>query len=345
MRSEEGEPEINAHAIRRSHIDFVHTQHPHDATQLRELMFWQILSWIGAATLRGLQASKGEEAGNLLPSFPRGHTVHYIVTEDEANDALMHVRTGPVGFDTEYTKRRPTPEEAIIIKTFPPSSAARKYAMLGWQIIELQTVEPFPVAWNNIGVRLIQLARGDDAWVLDMWKIKAFPLELRRILLSPEIIKTGVGLNSDVLVLWEDLRTEAMALVDGGLMAKLLLAEKYPKAAYGNLSLKTSVEEVLGFTMNKSLADSNWSAEELSEEQKEYAALDAVASLRLYDKLKEALPKRSVEIDADIPAAWYTFNTKRGEQTRVKRAADGSEIPWKLSDCTWYSGGKFQGYP
>jgi hypothetical protein len=73
--------------------------------------------------------------------------------------------------------------------------------------------------------------------------------------------------------------------------------------------------------------------------------LDAVASLRLYEALVPALHIRSADINAPIPMAWYSFNSKLGEPTRKKLAHDGREIPWKTSDCTWYAGGKFVGYP
>jgi hypothetical protein len=134
--------------------------------------------------------------------------------------------------------------------------------MVGWQIVEFRTKSPFPVAWDNIGLRLIQIAHGKVVWVLDMWKIKgklnnneakqanaphiAFPVELLRIFHAVDIPKAGVGVTKDLTIIWDDLRTEMKTLVDVGMMAKLLLAEKYPKTSYGNLSLKTSVEEVLG---------------------------------------------------------------------------------------------------
>lgn len=70
-----------------------------------------------------------------------------------------------------------------------------------------------------------------------------------------------------------------------------------------------------------------------------------MASLRLYEVLTGALTERSAEIESDIPSAWYSFNTKYGKPTRVKLGKDGTEIMWKTSDCTWYGGGRFLGYP
>ncbi|KAJ6527486.1 ribonuclease H-like domain-containing protein [Mycena capillaripes] len=246
----------------------------------------------------------------------------YITTETHANNVLRKkIVAGRVGFDTEYTDRRPTKEEQYILDALPAGSAARKSATIGWQSIKLKSSTGFhsPAA--------------------------AFPPELKRILLASDISNVGVGILRDILVLWDDLRTKARHLVDAGLVSKLLLAEKYPKVSYGNLSLKTSVADVLGFEIKKDLDESDWSSDKLTKEQKHYTALDAVASLYLHDVLVPALEARCTEIQTDIPAAWFTFNTRHGEPTRMKRAADGAEVVWKPRDCTWYVTGKFQGYP
>ncbi|KAJ7143097.1 ribonuclease H-like domain-containing protein [Mycena crocata] len=221
----------------------------------------------------------------------------------------------------------------------------RKAAILGWQIVELKRNPNFHVAWNNIGLRVVQLSQNDVSWVLDMWRIQAFPIELIRILESDDIAKLGAGLIKDISVIWDDLRFEMRNLVDVGFMARLLLAQKWPKISYSNLALQTCVEELLGFTFPKDMAQSNWGAEELTNAQISYAAQDAVACARLYRLLVPALDKKSRDDDVSIPSAWYTFNTKAGEPTRRKRAVDGTEVMWKQSDCTWYSGGRFVGYP
>ncbi|KAJ7934483.1 ribonuclease H-like domain-containing protein [Mycena leptocephala] len=260
-------------------------------------------------------------------AFPTPQSVYYITTEFQANEALRPITTGPIGFDTEYTKRRPTLEEELISDAIS-AGATRKTAILGWQIVELETNQ-FSVAWNNIGLRTIQLAKGNEAWVLDMWKIKAFPTELRRILTSPDIAKVGVGLtSSNIGVIWDDLRTEMKMLVDAGLMAKLYLVEKHEKG-----------EELLGYNIKNEESASEWAADELSAEQKNYTAIDAAASLRLYEYLALALKRRNKEIDSAIPRAWYTFSTKMGEPTRLKRGPDGAEMVWRTSDCTWDSTG------
>lgn len=66
-----------------------------------------------------------------------------------------------------------------------------------------------------------------------------------------------MGLIKDIAVIWDDLRFEMRNLVDVGMMAKLLLAETHGKGGYSNLSLKTCVEEVLGYTIDKNLQQSD----------------------------------------------------------------------------------------
>ncbi|KAJ6477495.1 hypothetical protein DFH09DRAFT_1293007 [Mycena vulgaris] len=69
------------------------------------------------------------------------------------------------------------------------------------------------------------------------------------------------------MVIWDDVRIEMKNLVDIGMMGKLLLSEKYPQRAYGNLALKTCVEEILRFELSTELTTSNWKAKKLTDAQ------------------------------------------------------------------------------
>ncbi|KAJ7907075.1 hypothetical protein B0H13DRAFT_1879901 [Mycena leptocephala] len=131
------------------------------------------------------------------------------------------------------------------------------------------------------------------------------------------------------------MRMEMRNVADAGMMARLLLAEKHPKQAYSNLSLETSVEEALGFSIEKDLAQSDWSAKQLTRNRlNANAARDAVASLHLYQILKVRLEDEREEIGTAIPEGWYTFNSRLGDPMRTRLAADGTEVIWKPSDCT-----------
>ncbi|KAJ7910038.1 ribonuclease H-like domain-containing protein [Mycena leptocephala] len=242
------------------------------------------------------------EETNKLPLFC---TVLYITSKSEADDALGHIRDGEVGFDTEFADRGPTREERAILKALS-TGANKKTALLGWQIVEL-SMHHHP--WRHgMGSRYVKNQR---------------------------VPKAGVGILKDISVVWDDMRMEMCNVADTGMMARLLLAEKLPKQAYSNLSLKTSVEEVLGFSIEKDLAQSDWSATQLTKEQIEYAARDAIASLHLYQILKVRLEDKREELSTAIPEGWYTFNSRLGDPTCTRLAADGTEVIWKLSDCTW----------
>lgn len=104
--------------------------------------------------------------------FPLKYTTIYITTEWQANKCLEHIVAGDVGFDTEFTKRRPTVEEGYIENHLSTGGlGGKRTMMLGWQLVELRS-GIFSVAWDNIGLRLVQIAHEQTAWVLDMWKIR-----------------------------------------------------------------------------------------------------------------------------------------------------------------------------
>ncbi|KAJ7629543.1 hypothetical protein B0H17DRAFT_1218193 [Mycena rosella] len=209
--------------------------------------------------------------GLTMQAFPRKHTLVRVHTERHANEVLKAIQDGDIGFDTEFTDSRPTAEKNLIDNRLGKGTAAHKSAILEWQIVELGMHKVFPVACNNIGLCLVHIARDDNVWVLDMWKIGAIPKELKRILYYSD--QAFTGLIKDVTVIWDDLCIEMRNLADVGMMTKLVLAEKYPKMAYGNLMLKTSAEDILELDLPKDLSASDWSSNTLTGEQEFIAAI------------------------------------------------------------------------
>ncbi|KAJ7239908.1 ribonuclease H-like domain-containing protein [Mycena rebaudengoi] len=278
-----------------------------------------------------------------LPPFPRDSDVQYLTTETETNAALATIVDGVIGFDTEFMARTPGDDEDVLNTKFSSNSSARKAALLGWQLIELNRDVSFEIQWDLIGLCVVQIARGDTAWVVNILLMQAFPKELRRILTSPAIIKTGVGITNDIAVMWNDARLELKNLVDAGMMARLLLCRKYSESSYSNLSMQIACAEVLGVYVNKDQRLSDWNGE-LDHEQIHYAAVDAMASLRLYDKLLTELGLFEHQLGQTISVGWYTFNSTHGEATRTKKTIRGEEVPWATKDCPWFFGNKFQQY-
>ncbi|KAJ7773146.1 hypothetical protein B0H16DRAFT_1714050 [Mycena metata] len=243
------------------------------------------------------------------PFFPQNFAVHYLVTEGAVNSALSSIVDGIVGFDTEFVKRLPTREEKIIDEAIDLVGGSRKSAVLCWQMIELKTRTPFPYAWDTMGLCIVQIARGNTVWVINLRAVRGFPKELRRVLSSPRITKVGVGLLSDIQVVWNDLRTELQSLVDCGMMARLLLCEEFPDAPYSNMSMEDCAVRFLGFRVDKGEQVSDWSAT-LSEEQVRYAATDAIVALRLYERLDVEIDLKASRISRDIPIGWYSFDSR-----------------------------------
>ncbi len=87
------------------------------------------------------------------------------------NRALHGITDGVVGFDTEFVARKLTPEDDFIDSVLAKVGGGRRSVVAVLQAKELQRSR-FGVAWNNIGLCVVQLARGDDVWVINLTKIK-----------------------------------------------------------------------------------------------------------------------------------------------------------------------------
>ncbi|KAJ6471792.1 ribonuclease H-like domain-containing protein [Mycena vitilis] len=279
--------------------------------------------------------------------YPTLHNVHYLTSEQAVNDVLKAVRDGVIGFDTEFMGRTQTDEESFIEELFSNVPGNKRSAIVAWHAAKLARDEAFEILWDNVGICIVQIARGEDVWLLNLNRIRALPAELSRILSSDNIVKVGVGISTDLPVLWLDLGCDLNNVVDCGLMAKLYFCEEYASTPYSNLSLLQSTSDVLGFIVAKDLQKSNWKGDkngDISDEQRKYAAIDAHAALHIYEKLLPALEWKALKLDVTIPDAWYRFNGRSGFTVRRKLTHKNRHAPWSTADCTWYYGGKFQGY-
>ncbi|KAJ7204280.1 ribonuclease H-like domain-containing protein [Mycena rebaudengoi] len=291
------------------------------------------------------QKTAPPEPKKSLEPFPTDFEIIYLTSESAVDAALISILDGVVGFDTEYRPRIHTREERIIDDLINKIGGSRKSAILAWQVIEMKTNRRFPYAWSNIGLCTVQIARDNQVWVINIRAMKgkqvqlgshlliispAFPAELRRILTSKDILKVGVGLLSDIPVVWNDLRSELQGLVDAGMMAKLLLAEKFEDTPYGNLSMEVCGAEILNYDIDKGPRTSDWT-QELDDMQVQLdAAIDAMASLQLYENLLPALARKADELRQPIPRDWYSFNSQMGEPTRIQLTTRKIEVPWSV---------------
>ncbi|KAJ7021219.1 ribonuclease H-like domain-containing protein [Mycena alexandri] len=234
-------------------------------------------------------------------------TVIYLTTEVQANEELASITEGVVGFDTEFVKRVLYGDEEIIDGLPIMGASAKKTARLAIQVLESR-LATFSIRWDNTGICLVQIARGDKIWVLNMNRIRAFPTELRRIIESPNISLAGAGIISDGAVIWEDLRCNARSLVDVGLMARLAAVENHQEEPFSNLGLEVAMLEVMDIVIDKTFQKNvNWKAEP-NKAHLLYAAIDTAASLRLYEDLAPEMKEEEEDLETTFSPEWYTFN-------------------------------------
>ncbi|KAJ7041714.1 hypothetical protein C8F04DRAFT_1176807 [Mycena alexandri] len=257
-----------------------------------------------------------------------------------ANEILTGIEKGVVGFDTEFTKRIPSSTDQIILDMEAPSPTAKKAAKAILQYLELVSEKGYQTDWEKAGLCTIQIAT-------------ALPVELKRILESPEILLAGAGLLSDTTVIWEDLHIDMKQLTDVGLMTRLWKPEARDEEGFQHLALDSATKDVLQITIDKSKQSLiDWRKEPSESDitckrETNYhtdAAIDTAVSLRLFEFLSPALVKKEQAMGKQIPASWYTYNMTEGEPTRINRSHKGAVIPWSFRDCTWWMANKFKGY-
>ncbi|KAJ7474966.1 hypothetical protein FB451DRAFT_1174379 [Mycena latifolia] len=105
-----------------------------------------------------------------------------------------------------------------------------------WQGIQwLESKKPgFCINWDAIGLCLAQMAQNVAIWILDMNKIRA-----------------SAGIQSDAIVIWEDLRTDMRNMADICLMARLYNVKNHQNERFGHLVFNIAASEILDVTIEK----------------------------------------------------------------------------------------------
>ena len=127
-------------------------------------------------------------------------------------------------------------------------------------------------------VSLIQLATEDTCFLFRVNMID-FPKPLTDLLSDPAVTKVGLSLRDD----FQSMRRR-IAITPQGFVDLQSLAPEY--------QIKDcSLQKMYAILFNKKISKrqrlTNWDAEALTENQQQYAALDAWACLKIYAKLKE----------------------------------------------------------
>ena len=139
--------------------------------------------------------------------------------------------------------------------------------------------EYYPPAWMQLGteskVFLVRIGKTLERPLIDF-------------LANDAIKKVGVAIRDDIKELQKLTSFEAQGFIDLGDIARSLGIENY--------GLRNLAGRILNIRISKREQRSNWGRDHLTPEQKMYAAIDAWASLKIYEKLHTAGYLNSVEI-------------------------------------------------
>ena len=136
-------------------------------------------------------------------------------------------------------------------------------------------------------VALIQLATEETTYLFRI-NCMGFPPSLKKLFENPAVTKIGLSLKDDFAALRRLGLSRFEAFIElQNLVQKFHITNQALRGIYGVL---------FGKRISKSQRLTNWEAPELSEAQKEYAALDAWACLRIYIHLmKYGVTRNAIE--------------------------------------------------
>jgi len=241
------------------------------------------------------------------------------------------------GNDTERPPRRPrTPPPPIVYSWKEKNPRANLFYLrdasqtdLILATLNLQGPLGLDIEWKPIFVKsarenpvaLLQLANAERVLLIQLSCMQSFPAKLRELLEDPDIVKTGVGIQGDVLKLYNDFGVSTRSCIALPLLARSVDNARW-KGRYNDpigLARLTAYYEDRNLLKGK-ITRSNWEANPLSELQQEYAANDAHAGYVLYVRLLamlHAMPKGKVP-----KPSYYSFDAIRG------RLCEPSGIMW-----------------
>lgn len=130
----------------------------------------------------------------------------------------------------------------------------------------------------NYNVALMQLSSADECYLFRLNKI-GLPDSLKALLEDKDITKVGLSIHDDFRNLHKTHEFEPQGFIE--------LQEFVTQWNIIDKSLTKLYGIIFGKRLSKSQRLSNWEADQLAEGQQNYAALDALACVRIYNHLKD----------------------------------------------------------
>ncbi|KAJ7241287.1 ribonuclease H-like domain-containing protein [Mycena rebaudengoi] len=276
----------------------------------------------------------------LQPLYDVHSIFTYTIDEKVANGWLEKISTGKIGLDTEFTKRIIDSEEIQAIGEEPTRADKLRF-------LRARFSSGFKIEWDNIATCIIQVAYREHVLIMDIKRMRAFPVELRRVLASGRIVKSLINALKDCRILYEDFGVEMRRMVEVGLMVKYTYAERYRDDGFRGteLALETCVADVLGCSLDKGPQKTKWNkTETLTTNEIKYAGLDAQATLEVYEVIVDRIREKELDLGRIISDDWYTLHYLDGAPTRIFASYTGGRLSWHGTLCPWYQSGEFERY-
>ncbi|KAI4964243.1 hypothetical protein ZWY2020_006815 [Hordeum vulgare] len=173
-------------------------------------------------------------------------------------------------------------------------------------------------------VAIIQIASDKKAFIFDLIKLyeddpKALDCCFRRIMCSSNILKLGYNLQCDL----HQLTQSYGELLCFQSYEMLLDIQKLFKETTGGLSGLS--KKILGAGLNKTRRNSDWEQRPLSQNQKEYAALDAAVLVHIFHHVR-GQPQFGVNEGREVEWRGFRVNRARAPHGfRTTRAVQGDD--------------------
>ncbi len=164
---------------------------------------------------------------------------------------------------------------------------------------------------------LVQLATRSRAYLFQLTRI-GLPRPLRALLESPRTLKVAQGAAQEIRDLAADCGVQGAGFVD--------LPGLAVKAGFSSRSLRALAALVLGIRISKGAQRSDWGRDSLSDKQQRYAATDAWACLRVFQKLIERglAPEKLEPLAYSPPAEQPAQRSPGGRRRRGRGRSSGS---------------------
>lgn len=150
---------------------------------------------------------------------------------------------------------------------------------------------------NNHKVALLQVATRKECFLFRLNHL-GLPKSLLRLLSNKQVPMVGLSWHDDLMSLHRREQFEPGWFIDiQDIIGNLGIVDKSLQKLYANL---------FGEKISKRQRLTNWEADVLTERQKEYAAIDAWACIKLYDEIMILLATKEYELEVvpeEKPAA------------------------------------------